>query len=315
AQNSPPKEYESDDDFYDMLDLTEYVKRHHWWNPVFGHSSGPVVENHSVATQIVMDENNTLTLLKKSQNNPKISNFPDFRSVLAQEKKENRKLGQSYNRIAPPLGMRKEAVQGRTIWNPVSTPSLNITQSQYKSDRCLEILPQRDERVRGWHKPHLSPALPMSSSKTVISCSPQGSEEKLKKDLKAEHSVSRCSSGLFNRDIHEKERKTGPPIQSAVEIDEQQQQVSSKDRESSSNGEKGKGLSPPFFQALLNILLLRETFPRVLGEKGTRLQMSNSQRCPGNGEHRTERTPSSSPHHPPYSGIGFERISGNVRRF
>ena len=39
-----------------MLDLTEYVKRHHWWNPVFGHSSGPVVENHSVATQIVMDE-------------------------------------------------------------------------------------------------------------------------------------------------------------------------------------------------------------------------------------------------------------------
>ncbi|KAJ1062702.1 hypothetical protein K5549_021420, partial [Capra hircus] len=55
-QNSPPKEYESDDDFYDMLDLTEYVKRHHWWNPVFGHSSGPVVENHSVATQIVMDE-------------------------------------------------------------------------------------------------------------------------------------------------------------------------------------------------------------------------------------------------------------------
>lgn len=33
---TPPKEYESDDDFYDMLDLTEYVKRHHWWNPVFG---------------------------------------------------------------------------------------------------------------------------------------------------------------------------------------------------------------------------------------------------------------------------------------
>uniref|UniRef100_A0A8C6D4P2 FUN14 domain-containing protein 1 n=1 Tax=Moschus moschiferus TaxID=68415 RepID=A0A8C6D4P2_MOSMO len=54
--NSPPKEYESDDDFYDMLDLTEYVRRHHWWNLVFGHSSGPVVENYSVATQIVMDE-------------------------------------------------------------------------------------------------------------------------------------------------------------------------------------------------------------------------------------------------------------------
>ena len=38
------------------LDLTEYVRRHHWWSLVFGHSSGPVVENYSVATQIVMDE-------------------------------------------------------------------------------------------------------------------------------------------------------------------------------------------------------------------------------------------------------------------
>uniref|UniRef100_A0A4W2D4R9 FUN14 domain containing 1 n=1 Tax=Bos indicus x Bos taurus TaxID=30522 RepID=A0A4W2D4R9_BOBOX len=38
------------------LDLTEYVRRHHWWSLVFGHSSGPVVESYSVATQIVMDE-------------------------------------------------------------------------------------------------------------------------------------------------------------------------------------------------------------------------------------------------------------------
>uniref|UniRef100_A0A667H076 FUN14 domain containing 1 n=1 Tax=Lynx canadensis TaxID=61383 RepID=A0A667H076_LYNCA len=35
------------------LDLTEYARRHHWWNRVFGHSSGPVVEKYSVATQIV----------------------------------------------------------------------------------------------------------------------------------------------------------------------------------------------------------------------------------------------------------------------
>ena len=39
-----------------MLDLTEYVRRHHWWNLVFDHSSGPVVENYSVATQTVMDK-------------------------------------------------------------------------------------------------------------------------------------------------------------------------------------------------------------------------------------------------------------------
>ena len=41
-------------------------------------------------------QNNTLTLLKKkSQNNPKSSNFPDFKSVLAQEKKENKKARKS----------------------------------------------------------------------------------------------------------------------------------------------------------------------------------------------------------------------------
>ena len=38
------------------LDLTECVRRHHWWSLVFGHSSGPVVESYAVATQIVMDE-------------------------------------------------------------------------------------------------------------------------------------------------------------------------------------------------------------------------------------------------------------------
>ncbi|ELR45702.1 hypothetical protein M91_03397 [Bos mutus] len=54
TRNPPPQEYESDDDSYEVLDLTEYARRHHWWNRVFGHSSGPMVEKYSVATQIVM---------------------------------------------------------------------------------------------------------------------------------------------------------------------------------------------------------------------------------------------------------------------
>uniref|UniRef100_A0A2K6NKI1 Uncharacterized protein n=1 Tax=Rhinopithecus roxellana TaxID=61622 RepID=A0A2K6NKI1_RHIRO len=44
----------SDDDSYEVLDLTEDARRHQWWNSVFGHSSGPMVEKYSVATQIVM---------------------------------------------------------------------------------------------------------------------------------------------------------------------------------------------------------------------------------------------------------------------
>uniref|UniRef100_A0A4W2C0Z1 FUN14 domain containing 1 n=1 Tax=Bos indicus x Bos taurus TaxID=30522 RepID=A0A4W2C0Z1_BOBOX len=54
TRNPAPQEYESDDDSYEVLDLTEYARRHHWWNRVFGHSSGPMVEKYSVATQIVM---------------------------------------------------------------------------------------------------------------------------------------------------------------------------------------------------------------------------------------------------------------------
>ncbi|KAF6390011.1 FUN14 domain containing 1 [Rhinolophus ferrumequinum] len=54
TRNPPPQEYESDDESYEVLDLTEYARRHHWWNRVFGHSSGPMVEKYSVATQIVM---------------------------------------------------------------------------------------------------------------------------------------------------------------------------------------------------------------------------------------------------------------------
>ncbi|KAM9021120.1 FUN14 domain-containing protein 1 isoform 3-T3 [Ara ararauna] len=48
------QEHDSDDDSYEVLDLTEYARRHHWWNRVFGRTSGPVVEKYSVATQIVM---------------------------------------------------------------------------------------------------------------------------------------------------------------------------------------------------------------------------------------------------------------------
>uniref|UniRef100_A0A2K6FB92 FUN14 domain containing 1 n=1 Tax=Propithecus coquereli TaxID=379532 RepID=A0A2K6FB92_PROCO len=54
TRNPPPPDYESDDDSYEVLDLTEYARRHHWWNRVFGHRSGPMVEKYSVATQIVM---------------------------------------------------------------------------------------------------------------------------------------------------------------------------------------------------------------------------------------------------------------------
>uniref|UniRef100_A0A8C2QG02 FUN14 domain-containing protein 1 n=1 Tax=Cricetulus griseus TaxID=10029 RepID=A0A8C2QG02_CRIGR len=54
SRNPPPQDYESDDESYEVLDLTEYARRHHWWNRVFGHTSGPMVEKYSVATQIVM---------------------------------------------------------------------------------------------------------------------------------------------------------------------------------------------------------------------------------------------------------------------
>ena len=52
--NLPSQEYESDGDSYEALDLTEYARRHHWWNRVFARSFGPMVERYSVATQIVM---------------------------------------------------------------------------------------------------------------------------------------------------------------------------------------------------------------------------------------------------------------------
>ncbi|XP_025899796.1 FUN14 domain-containing protein 1 [Nothoprocta perdicaria] len=51
---STSADHESDDDSYEVLDLTQYARRHHWWNRVFGRNSGPIVEKYSVATQIVM---------------------------------------------------------------------------------------------------------------------------------------------------------------------------------------------------------------------------------------------------------------------
>ncbi|XP_077150930.1 FUN14 domain-containing protein 1 isoform X1 [Ranitomeya variabilis] len=44
----------SDDDSYEVLDITDYARRHHWWSRVFGRNSGPLTEKYSVATQIVM---------------------------------------------------------------------------------------------------------------------------------------------------------------------------------------------------------------------------------------------------------------------
>uniref|UniRef100_A0A8C8ECZ2 FUN14 domain containing 1 n=1 Tax=Otus sunia TaxID=257818 RepID=A0A8C8ECZ2_9STRI len=54
VKSQNPLFYELDDDSYEVLDLTEYARRHHWWNRVFGRNSGPIVEKYSVATQIVM---------------------------------------------------------------------------------------------------------------------------------------------------------------------------------------------------------------------------------------------------------------------
>ncbi|XP_005375117.1 PREDICTED: FUN14 domain-containing protein 1-like [Chinchilla lanigera] len=54
SRKPPPQERESDDYSYEVLDLAEYARRHHGWNRVFGHPSGPMVEKYSGATQIVM---------------------------------------------------------------------------------------------------------------------------------------------------------------------------------------------------------------------------------------------------------------------
>ncbi|XP_043928309.1 FUN14 domain-containing protein 1 isoform X1 [Protopterus annectens] len=46
--------HESDDESYEVLDLTEYARQQQWWSRLFGHNSGPIAEKYSVATQVVM---------------------------------------------------------------------------------------------------------------------------------------------------------------------------------------------------------------------------------------------------------------------
>lgn len=48
------EEPESDDEVYEVVDLTEYARRHQWWSRVFGNNSGPIAEKYSVATQLMM---------------------------------------------------------------------------------------------------------------------------------------------------------------------------------------------------------------------------------------------------------------------
>lgn len=45
---------ESEDELYEVVDLTEYARRHQWWSRVFGSNSGPLAEKYSVTTQLVM---------------------------------------------------------------------------------------------------------------------------------------------------------------------------------------------------------------------------------------------------------------------
>ncbi|XP_069060292.1 FUN14 domain-containing protein 1 [Pleurodeles waltl] len=54
--NSPQdtRDRESDDDSFEVLDITQYARRHHWWSRIFGNNSGPITEKYSVATQIVI---------------------------------------------------------------------------------------------------------------------------------------------------------------------------------------------------------------------------------------------------------------------
>lgn len=51
---SEKDEPESEDETYEVVDLTEYARRHQWWSMVFGNNSGPLAEKYSVTTQIVM---------------------------------------------------------------------------------------------------------------------------------------------------------------------------------------------------------------------------------------------------------------------
>ncbi|XP_039601084.1 FUN14 domain-containing protein 1 isoform X2 [Polypterus senegalus] len=47
-------EQDSDEDSYEVVDITDYARRHQWWSRVFGNNSGPIAEKYSVTTQIMM---------------------------------------------------------------------------------------------------------------------------------------------------------------------------------------------------------------------------------------------------------------------
>ncbi|KAM9830501.1 FUN14 domain-containing protein 1 isoform X1 [Syngnathus typhle] len=53
-QREGQEEPESDEEVYEVVDLTEYARRHQWWSRVFGNNSGPLAEKYSVATQLMM---------------------------------------------------------------------------------------------------------------------------------------------------------------------------------------------------------------------------------------------------------------------
>ncbi|KAK1169759.1 FUN14 domain-containing protein 1 [Huso huso] len=48
------EDQDSDEDCYEVVDLTDYARRHQWWSRVFGQNSGPIAEKYSVTTQIMM---------------------------------------------------------------------------------------------------------------------------------------------------------------------------------------------------------------------------------------------------------------------
>ncbi|XP_044044419.1 FUN14 domain-containing protein 1 isoform X2 [Siniperca chuatsi] len=54
ARRAGQDDPESEDEVYEVVDLTEYARRHQWWSRVFGNNSGPIAEKYSVATQIMM---------------------------------------------------------------------------------------------------------------------------------------------------------------------------------------------------------------------------------------------------------------------
>ncbi|TWW64157.1 FUN14 domain-containing protein 1 [Takifugu flavidus] len=69
---------ESEDEVYEVVDLTEYARRHQWWSRVFGSNSGPIAEKYSIANhsgyvqvdwkKVEKDVNKAKKRLKKKAN-------------------------------------------------------------------------------------------------------------------------------------------------------------------------------------------------------------------------------------------------------